>query len=499
MWKDEGDTDEFSHIFGRTRLITERIVSTEPFCPEKSTEKIFYIYSKLQNKVLFSVSISYYGDSVDLTINPINEGKVMSSTCKITIGDPKTGRDEYKTIEKNCTPRIPEFLSNYLTSCYPGRKETDCPSICKELWNLYLEKSLCDVELKTEKKSLFVHKFVLCARSPVFLAMLTSEMKENITKYIEIEDISVESLEKFLIFLYTDAFEDIEWDTVFELYYAADKYQVERLKLLCSSYLVENVDCDSVCELLTLADRHHDCTLKRKVDDFIWKNESEVFKSTSWKKYASEDKVMALSTMLSKYEDKESHSSAKTFEEILSNHPDVLHDFESLYKSQSTSDIVIKTPSSSFPAHKTVLFASSSTFKDMFTRTCLKSKSADFFEIEDLEDCIVSRMLLFLYTDSLEDIEWDIAVKLYHAADMFQIQRLKFGCSCFLLKNLRVSSVVDLLMLSHEKRDVKLKAAVEDYISLYDEEVFGSDEWSAFCKKNSSLALETMLSKYKRI
>ncbi|GBN16480.1 Speckle-type POZ protein [Araneus ventricosus] len=545
MWKDEDD-NEFGESFGRTRLTIERIISVENIKPEIPMYNIVEILSEIQNKVLISINISSScEDKLDIRIYRINDKLMKSTTLNISFVDKRTERklceheivwfggpqnevfrlpfsgtlqcaendnseasnfefitevvystgEETKIIEIGQLPRVPEYFSKYIFSYVPSGKLADYPSISKDLWNLYNDQVLCDVELKTQKKSFFVHEVVLCARSPVFLAMLTGEMKEKKNKYIEIEDISADTLEKFLFFLYTDVFED--FDAAVDLYYAADKYQVERLRLLCSSHLIENVDIDNVCESLMLADQFNDCELRRKVDDFILKNEERVFKSSSWKKFADEKSHLAVKCMLLKYEEKENQCPTEIFEKI-SRHPKFLDELRFLYQKQIVSDTVIKTASASFPAHKTVLCASSSIFKDLLSNDS-REKSIDFIEIEDLEDDTVSRMLLFLYTNSLEDIQWDTAKKLYHASVVYQIYRLKFDCSCFLLENLRVSNACDLLLLAHEHSDDRLKSAVEDYICVYDEEIFTSDEWTKLSETNLLLSSETMRAKYKKI
>ncbi|GBN93222.1 hypothetical protein AVEN_210734-2-1, partial [Araneus ventricosus] len=188
----------------------------------------------------------------------------------------------------------------------------------------------------------------------------------------------------------------------------------------------------------------------------------------------------------------------ETYEEKLSRHPEVLDDFRSVYQDKVFSDIIIKTKDATFHAHKSVLCASSSTLKEAFTKD-LKDKPSDILKMEDLEDDTASRLLLFLYTDSLKGIEWDTAIKLYHAANVYNIQRLKIKCACFLLGNIGTSNASDLLLLAHQHSDVKLKSAVEDFIFLHDEEIFGSDEWAEFSEANLLLANETMCLKYRKI
>ncbi|GBO07173.1 hypothetical protein AVEN_131384-1, partial [Araneus ventricosus] len=190
-------------------------------------------------------------------------------------------------------------------------------------------------------------------------------------------------------------------------------------------------------------------------------------------------------------------NATETYEEKLSRHPEVLDDFRSVYQGKIFSNIIVKTKDATFHAHKSVLCASSSALKEAFTKD-LRDKPSDTLKMEDLEDDTVSRLLLFLYTDSLEDIEWDTAIKLYHAANVYKIHRLKIKCSCLLLENLGTSKASDLLLLAHQRSDVKLKSVVEDFIFLHDEEIFGSDEWIAFSKANLLLANETMCLKYRK-
>ncbi|XP_055943667.1 speckle-type POZ protein B-like [Argiope bruennichi] len=328
--------------------------------------------------------------------------------------------------------------------------------------------------------------------------MLTGDMKEKKNECIEIEDIAYDVLDKFVFFLYTDTFKDLEWEAVIGLYYAADKYQVERLKILCCSFFLKDIDVHNVCEILMLIDKHHDSDFRMRVEDFILKNDDEVFSSSTWKQFVDEQPFLPAKTMLLKYDkDKGKRTVPETYDEKLSIHPTVQDDLLALYKSKIITDIDIICKDTTFHVHKSVLCASSIIMREWFKKD-MKCKPKDIFEIQDLEDDIVSRMLLFLYTDSLEDVQWDIAMKLYHAADVYQILRLKIRCSCFLIENLQISNASTILLLAHEHQDAKLKSVVEDFIFMHDEEIFGSDEWAHFSESNVRLANETMRSKYKK-
>ncbi|CAL1294974.1 unnamed protein product [Larinioides sclopetarius] len=91
------------------------------------------------------------------------------------------------------------------------------------------------------------------------------------------------------------------WDSATKLYYAGDKYQIERLKVICSSFLVDNLWISSASELLILADTHSDSDLKKAVEDFILRHEKQVFESEEWEKLTKVNSELALKTMLRKY------------------------------------------------------------------------------------------------------------------------------------------------------------------------------------------------------
>ncbi|GBN31501.1 hypothetical protein AVEN_144904-1 [Araneus ventricosus] len=180
---------------------------------------------------------------------------------------------------------------------------------------------------------------------------------------------------------------------------------------------------------------------------------------------------------------------------MLSSYPDALEDFRSLYQSQTLSDIVIKTTSASFPTHKTMLCAGSSKLRKLLA----SGKSSATLKMEDLGDETVSRLLLFLHTDSLGDNNWTTATKLYHAAIAYQIERLKIKCSCFFLENVKHSNAANLLKLAHEHRDVRLKSLVEDFVSLRYTKITVSQIWAEFYKSDPLKRIETRRSKRLRL
>ncbi|GFT01645.1 TD and POZ domain-containing protein 5 [Nephila pilipes] len=168
---------------------------------------------------------------------------------------------------------------------------------------------------------------------------------------------------------------------------------------------------------------------------------------------------------------------------------------ESLYKDNLFSDTKLKTTTGTFPAHKSILSARSPVFKAMFVND-MKEKSSECVYIEDLDDDTVRRMLLYMYTAVVEDLQWESASALYAAADKYEILSLKGKCASFLKYNLSLDNVCELLVLADMHLDQDLKLSIQDYI-LNHPDVFNSNKWKLLMKTNVQLAANVMYMKCK--
>ncbi|GBM55384.1 Speckle-type POZ protein [Araneus ventricosus] len=185
-----------------------------------------------------------------------------------------------------------------------AEKLSACRSALDDLKTIYSNQRLTDIELKTKTKSFLTHKLVLCARSSVFNAMLTNDMKEKNTDCIQVDDLENDTVQQLLLFLYSDNLENLQWESAIKLYYAGDKYAIEKLKVLCSSFLIDNLSTSTASELLLLADTHNDTDLKKFVEDFILEHEDDVFGSEGWEKLIDTNPQLVIKTMHLKYKRK---------------------------------------------------------------------------------------------------------------------------------------------------------------------------------------------------
>jgi speckle-type POZ protein len=116
-----------------------------------------------------------------------------------------------------------------------------------------------DVKIKVGGETFPAHRWVLEARSPVLKADLSlAPMADGTTAELRVDDMDAEVFKTLLRFMYTDSPSLLEAAPAAErLLVAADRYQVENLKIICEEALCQHIDISSVAATLVLAERHH--------------------------------------------------------------------------------------------------------------------------------------------------------------------------------------------------------------------------------------------------
>ena len=137
---------------------------------------------------------------------------------------------------------------------------------------------LSDITFVVEGRAIHAHK-VLCMRCAYFKAMLvTGEMKESRAREVEIPHVKHAIFIKLLEYLYTDSI-DIPLDMAMDLFEAADKFGVERLKHMCENKMLGSITVDNAASMFHAADVHHASGLRQKCLAFILQNFDAVTKT----------------------------------------------------------------------------------------------------------------------------------------------------------------------------------------------------------------------------
>ncbi|XP_075835309.1 speckle-type POZ protein-like [Microtus pennsylvanicus] len=151
-----------------------------------------------------------------------------------------------------------------------------------DLGKLWKNSSFTDCCLVVAGQEFRAHKAILAARSPVFRAMFEHDTEESRKNRIEIHDLKPEVFKAMMDFIYTGK-EPVLHSMADAVLAAADKYGLERLKVMCERALCKDLSVENAAHTLFLADRHSTGQLKTQVLNFITAHASEVSQTASWK------------------------------------------------------------------------------------------------------------------------------------------------------------------------------------------------------------------------
>ncbi|KAM3198555.1 hypothetical protein ACQJBY_073605 [Aegilops geniculata] len=129
---------------------------------------------------------------------------------------------------------------------------------------------LPDVTFVVEKAEIQAHRLVLAMRSRVFAAELLGDMREGTTRRVTVADMSASTFKAMIRFIYTDELPikgkttnkcaaRRRVDMALDLLVAADRYDLEKLRLMCEKILSESIDVASVMPTLMAVHGRHRC------------------------------------------------------------------------------------------------------------------------------------------------------------------------------------------------------------------------------------------------
>ncbi|XP_055345282.1 TD and POZ domain-containing protein 4-like [Paramacrobiotus metropolitanus] len=98
-----------------------------------------------------------------------------------------------------------------------------------------------------------VHRALLAAHSSVFAAMFENNMKEKLSGHCEIKDIDGPVLKALIRFVYTCTLQELPSASLPTLYDAADKYDMDDLRVRCEEGMVASVNVDNALQYLLFA------------------------------------------------------------------------------------------------------------------------------------------------------------------------------------------------------------------------------------------------------
>ncbi|CAN6373117.1 unnamed protein product [Urochloa humidicola] len=138
------------------------------------------------------------------------------------------------------------------------------PDMHQHLGGLLTSQVGGDVTFNVGGELFTAHKYILAARSPVFMADLFGPGKDKTPSHVRIDGMEPRVFRALLHFIYTDTLpvvvnngaDDDKVAMAQGLLVAADRYGMERLKSICGNMLCNHIDARTAMALLQLADCH---------------------------------------------------------------------------------------------------------------------------------------------------------------------------------------------------------------------------------------------------
>ncbi|KAF7098103.1 hypothetical protein CFC21_099870 [Triticum aestivum] len=200
-------------------------------------------------------------------------------SLRVSLVDQTSRQGDYLTVQ--CTVTILKELA-YTTTTVPA----PASNMHQHFRELLRNGTGADVTFLVSGKAFAAHKLVLAARSPVFMAEFFGDMKEKSSRRVEIKDMEATVFGALLEFIYTDNVPELpsqkkknvpELDRELEavatmaqhLLAAADRYGIDRLKIMCEGKLIGGITVDTAATTLALAEQHNCPHLKEKCVEFI--------------------------------------------------------------------------------------------------------------------------------------------------------------------------------------------------------------------------------------
>jgi speckle-type POZ protein len=178
------------------------------------------------------------------------------------------------TVFRREPPRAVETTSIVKSPRPPPRNLT------RDLAMLLETKHDADVIFDVQRQAFPAHTIVLATRSPVFKAQFHGPLRQQLhggrQQHVTIEDMEPEVFQAFLHFIYTDSTRHFtkrlttdDKELMKHLLVAADRYDVQKLKFLCETFLCKSVDVENTATLMVLADQYDCSELKDACTEFI--------------------------------------------------------------------------------------------------------------------------------------------------------------------------------------------------------------------------------------
>eukprot|EP00092_Neocalanus_flemingeri_P096308 GFUD01122585.1.p1 GENE.GFUD01122585.1~~GFUD01122585.1.p1 ORF type:complete len:272 (+),score=55.20 GFUD01122585.1:101-817(+) len=162
---------------------------------------------------------------------------------------------------------------------------------------IFEDKVFTDFQVVCNGKPFPCHKAFLAARSPVFMRMMESNMKEanEATMKIDCTEIVAENLVKYLYTGQVDP--EVLNENSVSFLEIGEKYDMAELKSMAEQVMIANLDKENMLSFFLAGDLHHGQMLRAAAKTFLKQNKSSLKEQEGWKEALKERVDLLLELM----------------------------------------------------------------------------------------------------------------------------------------------------------------------------------------------------------
>ncbi|KAI6185698.1 hypothetical protein M3Y98_00051900 [Aphelenchoides besseyi] len=258
------------------------------------------------------------------------------------------------------------------------------------------------------------------------------------------------------------------------------KVEDKEFKNTCKAYFEQNLNIRQIFSYLVWSYIFGDSTIKDVFINYAVKNIVEIQKSDQYSDffYASPSIIFDLFNKVAI----QNLNSASQYDSYANNYKryrsplfgllwllklqmeaqlELMRLLEQSFNDEHQFDFIVKVENTEFKVFKYFLTLNSEVFKRMIEGNFSESKESAV-EIKDFSAEPIKHLLRFCYCGKLEVKDEELLVKVYEAADKYQIHQLKLICSKKLGELMKASTVIERLMWAEKYKDDTLMKTLVD-------------------------------------
>jgi len=169
------------------------------------------------------------------------------------------------------------------TETFPNAPPSSASNLVTKLGAIGHDNKYSDVIIECGGIEFKANKLILMAQSKVFERMLDGEYSEARESRVQVRDVDKYSMRQLLQYFYSDKCDLLDPQlggdqvpALMKLYYAAQKYQIDKLVVEIDDLLSELFKPECIFAILIQADTYHNHALKQQCLDYIVEHSYEV-------------------------------------------------------------------------------------------------------------------------------------------------------------------------------------------------------------------------------